>query len=572
MPPANSAFPPASRSSALVAHNVPTIIAAKTSPAPIQILSYQEFSKIKIPSSLLKTPDSLRHVEHLPPPPLLTRRVRKDKPLDYVPRPANAFMQFRRRWVPANKDRFPSSISLSKVAGDAWRSQSKEQVRYYEWLADCEKQIHKLIYPDYHFQPVRKHGRRREDKGPKPLSERKERLVKRKVASDVPAMTPSEIMDAYPEHFDDIRASSISPPLHFESSLPSPPSSGSTCGPQTPEAHIMCNGDLRRPLKNRSPEFIPSVFEPVKSFTSPPFYVPSQPSIIANSSPSPSLSYRDPSPSPSSVSSDWSQSDFESDYSTDTDTESVTADVFSSKDPAESRITLSDLTSVVAAIGPERNPELLMVVQNALFRNADPDPTPTQNYSFADKMAAEPVYPPYYYSPPSHSLDVPMDAEPVPWLDKQEFTTSPLQIPGTINPSRLSIEYTQSLDETTSHSYSLPLTPTAFSRSYDSAPVVPIAHIDQDKAHSQYWHEEPRVRQSSWNEYPSVQGGSPTNAIHYPVDVYDFHGYYQATPDVPVDSMGFDDLNIYDAPMSYGPPPLGDYALDRSYTPAVGAY
>ncbi|OCH94018.1 hypothetical protein OBBRIDRAFT_770585 [Obba rivulosa] len=101
----------------------------------------------------------------------------------YIPRPANAFMLFRREFV--RQKHVPGSIetnhcSLSKIIGNCWRALPLEEKRIWEVRAKEEKAAHQKRHPNYKYRPVHKKKKEKEDAAAKrkektPLAESDER-------------------------------------------------------------------------------------------------------------------------------------------------------------------------------------------------------------------------------------------------------------------------------------------------------------------------------------------------------------------------------------------------------------
>lgn len=89
------------------------------------------------------------------------RRPRKGDE-DYVKRPENAFILFRRKCCEeraaeeadgtAKKQR---QADLSKAISQQWKTLSAEERQYWEQLAKEKKKEHELLYPDYVYRPQR---------------------------------------------------------------------------------------------------------------------------------------------------------------------------------------------------------------------------------------------------------------------------------------------------------------------------------------------------------------------------------------------------------------------------------
>ncbi|KAF9654053.1 hypothetical protein BDM02DRAFT_3107285 [Thelephora ganbajun] len=87
---------------------------------------------------------------------------RRLKDPEHVRRPRNAFIIFRCEYTQqylanGGSERAPDvgNKSLSKRAGEAWRSAKPETRRYYKKLADEEGARHRIDHPGYRFRPRR---------------------------------------------------------------------------------------------------------------------------------------------------------------------------------------------------------------------------------------------------------------------------------------------------------------------------------------------------------------------------------------------------------------------------------
>ncbi|TDL15751.1 hypothetical protein BD410DRAFT_852635 [Rickenella mellea] len=138
------------------------------------------------------------------------RRARRNRERDpsWVPRPKNAFFQFRRAFVREHKERkeaarnghagafvgdfTPGTVSLSKIAGDAWKLLAPEERERWKKMAEEEREEHARNHPDYRFRPVRRG----------PSAKQKARMLGSSFAFDDAAMIKDEDADA--EHDIDI--------------------------------------------------------------------------------------------------------------------------------------------------------------------------------------------------------------------------------------------------------------------------------------------------------------------------------------------------------------------------------
>lgn len=90
------------------------------------------------------------------------QRKRDDDP-NWVPRPPNSFMIFRREFsreharLNADGEPIPEK-HLSKRAGEAWARLSDKEQRVYKVLADKAREDHAIMFPDYKYKPRRRKG------------------------------------------------------------------------------------------------------------------------------------------------------------------------------------------------------------------------------------------------------------------------------------------------------------------------------------------------------------------------------------------------------------------------------
>ena len=90
------------------------------------------------------------------------QRKREDDP-NWVPRPPNSFMIFRRifslKHARENRDSEPvPEKHLSKRAGEAWALLTDEEQAEYKDLAEEARQEHARRYPNYRYRPRRRQG------------------------------------------------------------------------------------------------------------------------------------------------------------------------------------------------------------------------------------------------------------------------------------------------------------------------------------------------------------------------------------------------------------------------------
>ncbi|KAJ3880911.1 hypothetical protein F5051DRAFT_479105 [Lentinula edodes] len=106
-------------------------------------------------------------------------RPRRGDP-NWVARPRNAFIIFRCHYSKQNARNTgvggkrglpPVDKTMSKRAGDAWKSLSKSRKNYYKQLADQEKKVHALAHPGYRYRPKKRtSSSRRRGHGGNPVS------------------------------------------------------------------------------------------------------------------------------------------------------------------------------------------------------------------------------------------------------------------------------------------------------------------------------------------------------------------------------------------------------------------
>jgi hypothetical protein len=107
---------------------------------------------------------------------------------NYVKRPENAFILFRRKCVEErnapidtsnDKSKKPRQADLSKSISQQWKSLSKVERQYWEDLAKEKKKEHEAKYPDYVYRPQRARDKDGNIKPRRPRGSRiKEKLEK----------------------------------------------------------------------------------------------------------------------------------------------------------------------------------------------------------------------------------------------------------------------------------------------------------------------------------------------------------------------------------------------------------
>ncbi|KAJ3225261.1 hypothetical protein HK099_007087 [Clydaea vesicula] len=82
------------------------------------------------------------------------RRVKKKKITEHINRPPNAFILYRSHFKESQGK--GNQRNISKILGQKWKGESDEVKLKYKHLAEKKKNEHKLLYPDYKFQPKKK--------------------------------------------------------------------------------------------------------------------------------------------------------------------------------------------------------------------------------------------------------------------------------------------------------------------------------------------------------------------------------------------------------------------------------
>ncbi len=146
---------------------------------------------LSLDSAPEQSPDDCRNISRFKNATSLRRyKVKRSKDPQWAPRPPNAFILFRREFVERHKGEQLSTekITLSKRAGQAWRSlTTDEQKRYFD-LAKIEADEHLRRNPGYQFRP-NKHARSESRRHPAFLSRREQveefirKTTRRRVAS-----------------------------------------------------------------------------------------------------------------------------------------------------------------------------------------------------------------------------------------------------------------------------------------------------------------------------------------------------------------------------------------------------
>ncbi|SJL05269.1 uncharacterized protein ARMOST_08635 [Armillaria ostoyae] len=98
---------------------------------------------------------------------------------DRIPRPPNCYIIFRKdvvakKLIPKGAEH--DSRHLSRIIGEMWQNLSEEEKGYYHQRAEEELQNHKILYPNYVYQPQKRTSKPREVKrnGPADIARSKE--------------------------------------------------------------------------------------------------------------------------------------------------------------------------------------------------------------------------------------------------------------------------------------------------------------------------------------------------------------------------------------------------------------
>ncbi|GBC03234.1 hypothetical protein RclHR1_05020011 [Rhizophagus clarus] len=90
------------------------------------------------------------------------RKVRKNRNKfdDKIPRPQNAWVLFRKDYEASQRANFPDKAlkmkNVSTDAGEVWRNHSVKVKRYFETLSRLAHAQHKILYPNYKYNPKKK--------------------------------------------------------------------------------------------------------------------------------------------------------------------------------------------------------------------------------------------------------------------------------------------------------------------------------------------------------------------------------------------------------------------------------
>lgn len=193
---------------------------------------------------------------------------------DYIKRPENAFILFRRKCCedrqqaeeevakmegPAKKQR---QADLSKTISQQWKSLSQDERQYWEQKAKDKKKEHEQLYPNYVYRP-----QRAKDKDGKPKGNKKSSLSKKfdydeseTVSFVVPVNRPygRSASAPTPPPYQSIQIPNV---YHMTPSCPTSPSllpmiSRRSAHPGHPE-EVMCNFDF---VPSQSNSYIPPSF------------------------------------------------------------------------------------------------------------------------------------------------------------------------------------------------------------------------------------------------------------------------------------------------------------------------
>ncbi|KAJ3713253.1 hypothetical protein DFJ43DRAFT_1127801 [Lentinula guzmanii] len=210
-------------------------------------------------TSVSPSPTGTSHLSQKSPTTDAERRPKKGDE-DYIKRPENAFILFRRKCCErqAADDDTTSSrqtkkqrqADLSKMISQQWKSLTPEERRYWEEMAKEKKKEHAQMYPDYVFRPQRvrdKDGKARNKK-------RKPRIDKLSVAAEGSPKKNTESMSfvvAPPRQHGRSASAPTPPPISYQSiQMPNLYSSSPSC-PTSPSLLPMIS---RRAIHSRNPE------------------------------------------------------------------------------------------------------------------------------------------------------------------------------------------------------------------------------------------------------------------------------------------------------------------------------
>lgn len=155
------------------------------------ISGHQGLSRISSPApvshSTMSTPSRTAS-----PRPRSSRARKNDTDENFVKRPLNSFMLYRKD----NQQNIPTNNhqSISRIIGDMWRKETAETKNFYDILAKEERVRHQLQHPGYKFQPKKKENK--SNKTPTKVQKAKKRQVCSTLQDARPKALPeSDTMD-----------------------------------------------------------------------------------------------------------------------------------------------------------------------------------------------------------------------------------------------------------------------------------------------------------------------------------------------------------------------------------------
>ncbi|KAF9256000.1 hypothetical protein L218DRAFT_966773 [Marasmius fiardii PR-910] len=250
--PSSSPFEPDLRSLALSLSSTSSSSSCITPPPLMRTLTPDSASPVshkrrKSGSSITLTPSDVE------------RRPKKGDE-DYIKRPENAFILFRRKCVEereaaaaAGGDKKQRQADLSKAISQQWKALSAEERKHWEQLAKEKKKEHEQMYPNYVYRPQRvrdKDGKVRNKKRVKKFAEDEEYQTR-----TVSFVIPPPVNNA---RLHGRSASAPTPPPSFQTiQVPSLYSSNSSC-PPSPSLLPMIS---RRAAHSGNPEDVMQNFD-----------------------------------------------------------------------------------------------------------------------------------------------------------------------------------------------------------------------------------------------------------------------------------------------------------------------
>ncbi|KAK0472245.1 hypothetical protein IW261DRAFT_814611 [Armillaria novae-zelandiae] len=124
-----------------------------SSPSP----SLSPFERVCTPPAGSSSSSSYRTLSPATSSPSPSRRPKKGDD-DYIKRPENAFILFRRKCCEDRQDvatKKQRQADLSKTISQQWKGLSAEERQYWEQLAKEKKKEHEQMYPNYVYRPQR---------------------------------------------------------------------------------------------------------------------------------------------------------------------------------------------------------------------------------------------------------------------------------------------------------------------------------------------------------------------------------------------------------------------------------